>query len=109
MRIFTIKILNRAVHKNVQKMEILGIACYGIEDAKFYTVLRVFKGQWHRGHVLQYRNSNGNLCVRYLYFDGNRWNWNYNWLDNDWNGNNPAVCLATLFISLLLLRESFVL
>lgn len=46
------------------------------------------------------RNPNGNLYVRYLYFNDGRWNWNYNWLDNDWNGNNPAALCAVLFISL---------
>jgi hypothetical protein len=41
--------------------------------------------------LLHYRNANGDLYVRYLYWNGDRWNWNYNWLDNDWNDNNPAA------------------
>ena len=45
-----------------------------------------------------YRDSNGNLYVRYLYWNGDRWNWNYNWLDNDFDQSNPAL-LANLFIS----------
>ena len=49
---------------------------------------------------MQNRNSDGNLYVRYLYWNGDRWNWNYNWLDNDFNDNNPAALSATLFISL---------
>jgi len=32
------------------------------------------------------------LYVRYLYWNDDRWNWNYNWLDNDFNDNNPAAC-----------------
>lgn len=49
------------------------------------------------------------LYVRYLYHDGTQWNWNYNWLDNKWNDNNPAAIRATLFISLRLeVPESFV-
>jgi hypothetical protein len=56
-----------------------------------------------------YRNPNGNLYVRYLYWNDGAWNWNYNWLDNDWNDQNPAAMLATLFISLpLYCWESFV-
>ena len=47
-----------------------------------------------------YRNSDGNLVVRYLNWNGGKWNWNYNWFDNDFNDNNPAVVLETLFISL---------
>ncbi len=35
------------------------------------------------------RNPNGNRCVLYLYRnDDGSWNWNYNWLDNDWNDRN---------------------
>ncbi len=45
------------------------------------------------------RNSDGNRYVLYLYWNGGKWNWNYNWLDNDWNANNPSVVLANLFIS----------
>ena len=46
------------------------------------------------------RDADDNLYVRYLNWNGNRWNWNYNWLDNDWNDSNPAALLATFFISL---------
>ena len=54
------------------------------------------------------RNPNGNRYVLYLYRnDDGSWNWNYNWLDNDFNDNNPAALSATLFISLLI-WESFV-
>lgn len=55
------------------------------------------------------RDANGNLYVRYLYFNDDAWRSRYFWLDNDWNGNNPAALRATFFISLLLLRGSFVL
>ncbi len=63
--------------------------------------------QWTSLHM--YRNGDDNLYVRYLYWNGDRWNWNYNWLDNDWNSNNPALVRATILISLSTLRrESFV-
>ena len=56
------------------------------------------------------RNSDGNLYVRYLLWDGSQWNWNYNWLDNDFDGDYPAALLATNFISPLAnLQRSFVL
>lgn len=56
------------------------------------------------------RNSDGNRYVLYLYWNDGAWNWNVNWLDNDWNDNNPSAVLATHFISLpALCRESFVL
>lgn len=50
-------------------------------------------------HILL-RSPNGNRYTLYAYFDNNgAWNWNYNWLDNDRNVNNPSAVLATLFIS----------
>lgn len=45
------------------------------------------------------RNRNGSLYVRYLYWNDGQWNWSNNWLDNDWNSDNPALVRATLFIS----------
>ena len=41
--------------------------------------------------VLYNRNPNGNAYVRYLYWNDDRWNWNANWLDNDWGARNPAL------------------
>lgn len=46
-----------------------------------------------------YRDSDGNLNVRYLNWDGTQWNWNYNWLDNDWNDDNPAAVSDDFFVS----------
>ncbi len=62
------------------------------------------------GGVHTFRDADGNLYVRYFYWNGGAWRRDYNWLDNDWNRQNPAVELATLFISLpLSCRESFLL
>ena len=56
-------------------------------------------------------DPNGNRYVLYLYRnDDGTWNWNYNWLDNDWNTDNRSASLATLFISpLISCQRSFVL
>ena len=45
--------------------------------------------------VHTYRNPDGGLYVRYLNWNGTTWNWNYIYLDNDWNANNPALVLAS--------------
>ena len=43
-------------------------------------------------------NPNGNRYVLYLYRnDDGVWNWNYNWLDNDWNVNNLSLVSGQLF------------
>jgi hypothetical protein len=41
-------------------------------------------------HIL--RNPDGNLHVPYLYRNGDRWVLNFNWLDNNWNGNDRVAC-----------------
>lgn len=77
-------------------------------DAKYDSALRVSEGWWYGWCFIRYRSADDNLYVRYLNWNGGRWDWNYNWLDNDFKDNNPAAVSATLFISLLLLLESFV-
>lgn len=42
-----------------------------------------------------YRSSRGNLCVRYLYWRGDGWDWRYNWLLNDFRDDSPAVVPAS--------------
>ncbi len=41
------------------------------------------------------RASVGRLCVRYLYWDGYRWDWDYLWLDNDFDDDSPAAVGAS--------------
>jgi len=56
-----------------------------------------------------HRNRDGNLYVRYLYWNGDRWDWNDNWLDNDWNSDNPAACgQPSSFLLPIIGRGSFV-
>jgi len=42
-----------------------------------------------------FRNSDGDLFVRCLNWDGSRWFWNYRWLDIDFNSDNPAAVCAS--------------
>jgi hypothetical protein len=41
-----------------------------------------------------YRDSGGNLCVRYLYWSGDGWGWGSDWLDSDWGDGRPAAVPA---------------
>ena len=59
-----------------------------------------------RSHIV--RDPNGNRNSFYLYWNDGKWNWNYNWLDNNRNDNNPSAVLANLFISPPAARGSFV-
>ncbi|HRH26412.1 MAG TPA: hypothetical protein PLF31_03010 [Candidatus Paceibacterota bacterium] len=38
-----------------------------------------------------YRDSGGNLCVRYLCWRHDRWDWCDHWLGNDWRSGHPAA------------------
>ena len=38
-----------------------------------------------------YRDSDGDLCVRYLYWYGGRWHWNYYWFGEEFGSQDPAV------------------
>ena len=42
-----------------------------------------------------YRDSDGNLYVRYLYWHDDRWYWNNNSLYNVWHDDNPAALRAS--------------
>lgn len=44
-------------------------------------------------------NSDGNRYVRYLYWNDDVWQSGYNWLDNQFDDQNPALLRANLFIS----------
>ena len=91
-------------------------SCLGLRDGeeiakKGITVFRkLFKGKavclW-KSVVL---DRDCGLGVPYLCEVGSKVVVNWNWLDNDWNDNNPAAVRATYFISLSILHwESFVL
>ena len=41
-----------------------------------------------------YRSSDGDLCVRCLYFRGESWRWRCSWLDDGCNSFNPAAVAA---------------
>ena len=50
-----------------------------------------WKGQYVFFWGTIYRSADGNLCVRYLYWNGGRWYWDCYWLENDWDSNYPSA------------------
>ena len=42
-----------------------------------------------------YRRTDGNLCVRFLCFDGGHWDWDCNWLDLGWCCHYPSARRAS--------------
>ncbi len=71
-------------------------------DAKVFETLRQnkkmipesWKGKYVYFHGTVLRNPRGHRCVLYLYRNDGKWYWNYDWLDNDWNGRSPSAVLA---------------
>lgn len=43
-----------------------------------------------------YRDSHGRLYVRYLFWHGSGWDWDYGWLGSDFFGNDPAAVSASI-------------
>jgi hypothetical protein len=42
-----------------------------------------------------YRDRGGSLCVRYLFWDGDRWYWFAIWLVSGWYVHDPAAVSAS--------------
>ncbi len=42
-----------------------------------------------------YRNADGCLCVRCLFFESGHWYWGSHWLDCGWDSQDPAAVLAS--------------
>lgn len=54
-----------------------------------------WKGKYVYFFGTVYRDSRGNLYVRYLFWDGEQWFSFCHWLDNDWYSNNPVALRAS--------------
>src|SRR3989344_3815866 len=63
---------------------------YSPESTRWAVALKVLR---------THGNAGDNLYVRYLYWNDGAWHRNYNWLDNDFDVQNPAAVSATFFIS----------
>jgi hypothetical protein len=42
-----------------------------------------------------YRDSDGDPCVRYLYWDDGQWDWDWGCLDDGWSSSSPAAVPAS--------------
>ncbi|KKQ12508.1 MAG: hypothetical protein US27_C0022G0015 [Candidatus Moranbacteria bacterium GW2011_GWF1_36_78] len=92
LRLFAITISNRVAYVELQKNE-----------DTWYEVLGDFRSRilyspesirrtvaWKAFHIFVL-NRNDNLNVPYLYENGDEVKLNWNWLDNNFNSNNPAL------------------
>jgi len=54
-----------------------------------------WKGKWVFFWGDVFRDADGDLFVRFLYWFDGRWKWNYSWLNGDWNLSHPAAVVAS--------------
>lgn len=59
-----------------------------------YLIPEEWKGKYVFFWGTIYRNSSGNLYVRCLYFDGDRWDWYDSWLDRRFDSLDPSAVRA---------------
>ena len=98
-RISAVTASDRVIYADTSKKEATWCKVLGHCYAKYDSTLRVFKGWWDGRYFARIvRNRNGNLNTPYLYENDDKVVLNWNWADNDWNDNNPALRLATYFI-----------
>jgi hypothetical protein len=55
-----------------------------------------WKGKWVYFWGTIYRNADGSLYVRFLFWHGGRWVWDYSWLAGDFRGSRPAAVSASI-------------
>ena len=71
-----------------------------IEKISWIEYRKLIPEEWKGKYVFFwgtiYRNSGGYLNVRYLYWGGDSWSWDYDWLDDDFHGHNPATLSASI-------------
>ena len=60
-----------------------------------YPIPEEWKGKYVFFWGTVYRNSDDRLCVRCLYWSGDRRYWSSYWLDSDWLDSDPAAVPAS--------------
>lgn len=53
-----------------------------------------WKGKYLFFWATHYRDADDDRCVRGLDWDDGQWDWCFDWLDDHWYGNDPAVLAA---------------
>ncbi len=81
---------------NVLRLELKNQPVYNVNLLDFYLknkhlIPEDWKGKFVFFWGTIYRNADGNLYVRYLYWDFNQWYWHYRRLGNVWNVNDPTA------------------
>jgi len=84
------------IEGNKLRKKIVGKSPYNANLLDFYLAHPELIPESWKGKLVYfwgtiYRGADGFLYVRYLYWNGSRWDWHCHWLGNDWCDNNPAA------------------
>ena len=84
-------ILGHDLRKELEKEPVLNACVLDYLLAHPHLIPEEWKGQAVFFWGTVYRYCDGSLCVRYLYWHGDGWDWHYYWLAYDWDSDNPAA------------------
>lgn len=90
----------KAIKGNKLRENLEDVPVYGVQLLDFYLANQhLIPLGWKGKNVFFwgtiYRNSTGSLCVRYLCWCDDRWDWRCVWLVYDWNNCSPAARCAS--------------
>ncbi|MEK7607530.1 MAG: hypothetical protein AAB484_01200 [Patescibacteria group bacterium] len=91
---------SKVIEGNKLRKKLGNVPVYGAQLLEFYLANPHFipvkwkdKAIFFWGTI--YCHANSGSCVRYLYWHGGRWCWDYNWLDVVWHDYSPAAVSAS--------------
>ncbi|MBI3074608.1 MAG: hypothetical protein HYY92_00090 [Parcubacteria group bacterium] len=91
------RIIGTELRKKLQDKPVLNanVLDYLLKPKNQHLIPEEWKGKAVFFWGTVYRYSDGNLCVRYLYWSVGGWFWSLYWLEHDWNAHDPAALRAS--------------
>lgn len=83
------------LRKELEKMPVINANVLDYLLANPHLIPEEWKGKYVFFWGTIYRFSDGDLCVRYLYWLGDGWYWIFLWLGFGWHSHDPAALLAS--------------
>jgi hypothetical protein len=90
----------KVIEGNELRKKLDKVPVYGAQLGDFYMANPHLIPEDWKGNAIFfwgtiYRNAYGSLCVRYLFWGGDRWVWGCGWLVDGWGGGNPGAVSAS--------------
>ncbi len=83
------------LRKELEKENVLNACVLDYLLANPHLIPEEWKGKFVFFWGTIYRDSDGSLYVRCMYWFGDLWQSNYRWLGNDWDGDDPSAVSAS--------------